>query len=317
MLGRGYEKAGRRCGDDGATQHARGATATLPLALLAMALTTCGWEPPGSSSPPSGNLGAAPASAPSSAGSPSTGDGLQPPGYKLVWRDEFDGGTLDASRWSASSGARRDALNTPDAVAVANGSLVITTYIQGGVPLTGFLSTEGKFDVTYGYVEARIRLHEAAGTWCAFWINSPTNGTPLNDPGTAGTEIDVLEHRYVDQYGNDVSDVDAINVNWNGYGADHTFEQRTVTGSPSLQDNWHNYGVLWTPTGYTFYIDGAPVWTPGADVPVSHRSENLYLTCEVQNNSWAGSVPPGGYGSRDTSANRMEVDWVRVWQPSP
>jgi beta-glucanase (GH16 family) len=234
-----------------------------------------------------------------------------------VWREEFDETALDSSRWSASSDPRRDAVNTPDAAVVSGGTLVITTYTQAGVNRTGFLTTEGRFDVTYGYVEARIRLHGAPGTWCAFWLNSPTNGTPLNDPATAGTEIDMLENRVVDQYGNDVSDIDAMNVNWNGYGADHRDSQRTVTGSPSLQDNWHDYGVLWTPTGYTFYLDGYPVWTPAADVPVSHRSESLYLTCEVLNQSWAGNIPPGGYGSRDVSTNRMEVDWVRVWQPGP
>lgn len=313
-----HQTAGMRHRGVGAAQHARRATAALPAALLAMVVAACGWDPPGSSNPPTVGLGGTPASPPPSGGGPpATSDGLQPAGYQLVWREEFDGTTLDGSRWSASTGPRREAVNTPDAAAVANGNLVITTYTQDGVHYTGFLTTEGKFDFTYGYVEARIQLHGAPGTWCAFWLNSPTNGTPLDDPTTAGTEIDMLENRVVDQYGNDVSNVDAMNVNWNGYGADHQDRQRTVSGAPSFQGNWHNYGVLWTPTGYTFYLDGSPVWTPASDVPVSHRSEAIYLTCEVNDHDWAGNIPAGGYGSLAASTNRMEVDWVRVWQPAP
>ena len=313
-----HETAGMPPRGEGARQHARKGTAALPAVLLALVAGACGWEPPGSSSPPAASLGSAPAAPPSGGGgSPATSDGLQPAGYQLAWREEFDGATLDGSRWSASSDPRRDAVNTPAAATVANGILVITTYTQDGVQRTGFLTTEGNFDFTYGYAEARIRLYGAPGTWCAFWLNSPTDGTPLNDPATAGTEIDMLENRVVDQYGNDVSDIDAMNVNWNGYGADHQDSQRTVLGSPSLQGNWHNYGALWTPTGYTFYLDGNPVWTPATDVPVSHHGEALYLTCEVQDQDWAGNIPSGGYGSLDTSTNRMEVDWVRVWQPAP
>ncbi len=294
----------------------RGAAA---LALVsALVLPACGWEPPGSST--SGNQ--QPSTQPSTNPPPGAGgqqpaQGTQPAGYHLAWSDDFAGTALDASRWSIETGPRRDATNTPDAVTVSGGSLVITTFTQSGVHYTGFVTSDPGEQFTYGYFEARIRLHGAPGSWCAWWLNSPTNGTPLDDPGAAGTEIDVLEHRIVDQYGNDVSNIDVMNVNWNGYGADHQDAQKLAFGSPSLEDNWHDYGVLWTATGYTYYLDGSPVWTPGPDVPVSHRSEHLYFTCEVQDQSWSGNIPPGGYGTRDASTVKMEVDWVRVWQPGP
>lgn len=62
-----------------------------------------------------------------------------------------------------------------------------------------------------------------------------------------------------------------------------------------------------------------PRW-PGAvdtDIAVSQHPQYLLLTCEVQDKSWAGSPPEGGYGSREESQTKMEVDWVRVWQKSP
>lgn len=302
-----------------ASAGARGLSAP---ALLALCVIACGWEPPGSST--SGGQIAS-TSSPSGGGQPSSSTsglqpvqgGMQPPGYQLVWSDDFAGAALDPSRWSIVSGQRRDAVNSTDAVSVSGGSLVITTFTDSGVHYTGFLSSEPFASFTFGYFEARIRLHGAPGSWCAFWLNSPTNGTPLDDPAAAGTEIDVLEHRVVDQFGNDVSNIDVMNVNWNGYGADHRDAQQLAFGAPSLEGNWHTYGVLWTATGYTYYIDGVPVWTPGSDVPVSRRSEYVYLTCEVADRAWSGNVPAGGYGSRDTSTAKMEVDWVRAWQARP
>jgi beta-glucanase (GH16 family) len=241
---------------------------------------------------------------------------LPPPGYALVWEEPFDGSALDPSRWTAFSGSRQDAVNTPAAVQVQNGELVVTTYTQGGVHYTGFLSTEGKFQALYGYFEARIRFHDAPGSWCAFWLSAPTIGNPLGDPGKAGVEIDVVEHRATDQGGWDaLEDMLALNLNWDGYG-EHKKNLQKVTALPDgapVQGDWHVYGVLWTESGYTFYADDMALWS--LDAPVSHRPEDVHLTCEVADASWAGYVPKGGYGSREASTARMEVDWVRVWQP--
>jgi Glycosyl hydrolases family 16 len=109
----------------------------------------------------------------------------------------------------------------------------------------------------------------------------------------------------------------ALNLNWDGYGSDRQNRQRVTNlpdGAP-LQGQWRTYGVLWTPTGYTFYVDAVPLWK--IEEAVSQRSETLQLTCEVADASWAGYVPAGGYGSRASSTTGMEVDWVRVWQQGP
>jgi beta-glucanase (GH16 family) len=240
---------------------------------------------------------------------------LPPPNYVLVWQDDFNGDAVDSTHWTPQSGSREDAVNTPAAIAVRNGELVVTTYTQSGVSYTGFLSTVGKFQALYGYFEARIRFQDAPGSWCAFWLESPTIGNPLGDPGTAGVEIDVVEHRATDQGGWDaLKDMVALNLNWDGYD-EHKKNLQKVTALPDgspIQGQWHTYGVMWTDSGYAFYVDGMQLWTQGA--PVSHRAEYVNLTCEVADASWAGYVPKGGYGSLDTSTAHMEVDWVRAWQ---
>jgi beta-glucanase (GH16 family) len=280
-----------------------------PLAALALGLG-CGLAPPPSEENPPAAAPAPPPSTPPQA--------LPPAGYALAFEDQFDGNALDTTSWNALSEPRIDAVSTPDAVTVSGGVLDITTYTQGGVHRTGFLTTEGKFSLRYGYFEAKIRFNDSPGSWCAFWLTSPTVGTPLGDPGKAGVEIDVVEHRVTDQGGWDaLADMVALNLNWDGYDENKKNEQRVLPlpGGARVQHEWHTYGVLWTAQGYTFYVDGVALWSTSS--AISNIPEELRLTCEVDDGGWAGFVPKGGYGARAASTTRMEVDWVRAWRAPP
>jgi beta-glucanase (GH16 family) len=243
---------------------------------------------------------------------------LPPAGYALVLEEGFDGTALDGSLWNVMEEPRRDALATADAIAVGGGVLTLTTSTEDGVHHTGFLFTEGKFEARYGYFEARIRFSDAPGSWCAFWLLSPTVGNPRGDPGRAGVEIDVVEHRVTDQSGwDELADMVAMNINWDGYG-ELRRNVKKVAALPDgarVQGEWHTYAVLWTEEGYTFYVDGVALWS--TTTAISHVAQDVRLTCEVDDASWAGYVPPGGYGSRASSTTRMEVDWVRIWQRTP
>lgn len=237
------------------------------------------------------------------------------PGYRLAWQDEFAGDALDASKWTAQSGPRRSAVNTPAAVSVSGGMLTITTYTDAGRHYTGFIDTAGKYEPVHGYLEARIRFDSTPGEWGAFWLQSPTMGNPVGHTAAAGAEIDVVEHRARDQSGADVSNQYVMNLHWDGYGASHATSGSTgrpAPGGAPLAGNWHVYALRWTPDEYVFYLDGIEQWR-SSDAP-SRRSEFLRLTCEVLERGWAGDIPAGGYGTAAASTTRMQVDWVRVWQ---
>jgi beta-glucanase (GH16 family) len=233
----------------------------------------------------------------------------------MLWSDEFNGTSLDTSKWAVGTGARRNAVNTANAISVSGGYLTITTYTSGGTNYTGFIGTYNGFKATYGYFEARINFEDSPGMWSAFWLQSPTIGNPIGNPGVAGTEIDILEHRAVDNTGANISNKGEDNLHWDGYGANEKSAGsglKNNPGSAPLQGNFHLYGLQWSPSGYQFYIDGTQIWSYAQ--AVSHRSEFIYLTSEVQNNSWAGNIPSGGYGSLSSSHTKMIVDYVRVWQ---
>ena len=245
---------------------------------------------------------------------------LSPPGggWQLQWADEFNGTTLDTSRWRIYTGPRRDAINTASAISVGGGNLTITTYTSNGTHYTGFIGTDIGFLGTYGYWEARIKFQDSPGMWSAFWDQSPTMGNPIGNPGLAGTEIDTMEHRVHDSTDHDISNKGQSTIHWDGYG---TYHQSVSSGlvnnpsSPSLQGNFHLYAFQWSPDRYQFYIDGIQIWS--TTQAVSQRSEFIYLTSEVQNNSWAGHIPTGGYGSLASSQTKMIVDYVRVYEQVP
>jgi beta-glucanase (GH16 family) len=270
---------------------------------MAAAALSCGLEPPEQPA----------AAAPQ--GSPTT---LPPPGYVLAWSDEFNGTALDTGKWTPQTGTRRDAVMTAANAQVKDGLLTITTSTDAGTHHTAFLTTQDHYLTTFGYFEARIMFNDSPGEWCAFWLNSPTNGNPLGDPATAGVEIDMVEHRVTDQGGwTALRDMVALNLNWDGYGSHAQNRQKVLAlpGGGAIQGTWRTFGVLWTDTSYTFYVDGYALWT--STEAISRRSESIWLTCEVQDASWAGDVPPAGYGPRTASTTRMLVDWVRVWKRGP
>lgn len=238
-------------------------------------------------------------------------------GWDLAWNDEFNGTTMDTAKWRHwLLGARRDAVNSPSSVSVADGALTLSTYTSGGIHYTGMISTQNTYQYTYGYIEARINYDSTPGMWSAFWMQSDTMGNPIGSPNTAGTEIDICEHRKVDGSGvNRDGNIGGV-IHWDGYGAAHR-SFGYDSGNLGLGMGYHIYGMEWTPTQQKFYIDGILRWTINnnpTNSPVSQRSEFIILSSEVEDGGWSSAVPAGGYGTLATTTTKMEVDYVRVYR---
>lgn len=247
-----------------------------------------------------------------------------PAGYTLAWSDEFDGTTLDTSKWGYRQlGVRHDAINTTNAVTVGGGALKITTYTENGQHYTGMISTDNKYMPLYGYMEARIQFSSSPGQWSAFWLQSPTVNI-VGDPHANGTEMDVVEHRASDKNGNNISNQIVSNIHWDGYVVGTRKSLIGELRGSGLATGYHTYAVLWTPDVQIYYIDGAYAWSiPNStaldpvppEAPCSHRTEYIILSSEVRNQyGWAGVIPTGGYGTLATSTTNMLVDYVRVYQ---
>ena len=220
--------------------------------------------------------------------------------WKLVWNDEFDGASLDTSKWVYwKEGARRDGWWSRDAVSLDGKSrLVIKTYKEGDRYIDGAVCSQGKFEHAFGYYVARIKFHTQPGHWPAFWLHSPDVSKVTGD-GRKGTEIDIMEKPWLD---NRIQQT----LHWDGYGADHKCAENLFR-FPDVRKGFHAFGVAWLPTEYVFYIDGVETWRTSAG-GVSQVPQFIILSDEIWNNpKWTG------YMEDAKLPDRFLVDYVRVY----
>ena len=236
------------------------------------------------------------------AGRISVADDLPVQGYQLVWSDEFDGTTLDSTKWGHRGlGKRRDAINVKEAVALdGKGNLVLTTKMVGDEIHTAMIATNGKFATTYGYFECRVKLQKTRGNWSAFWLQTPKMAKVLGDTKVSGTEIDIYECFTVDK------EWVSHNLHWDGYNEHHKHVGSGQKQVANLTEGYHTFGVEWTPEKYTFYVDGKESWSTTDGV--SGTDEYIILSLEVG--------PKQAKVARATKdfVDHTYFDYVRVYQ---
>ncbi len=189
--------------------------------------------------------------------------------WKLVWSDEFDGpvGTLpDPAKWGYEIGGggwgnaelQYYTDRAENAALDGNGSLVITAKTEdpSSTPYrclygscmysSARLLTKGKFEFTYGRVEARIKIPSTQGLWPAFWmLGSNINTKPWPSCG----EIDILEN-----IGKEPTTVYGT-IHGPGY-AGSAGPSQAYTQTVPFADDYHVYAVEWEPDRIAWYVDG-------------------------------------------------------------
>lgn len=203
--------------------------------------------------------------------------------YRYAWGDDFDGTTLDRSKWLYRTDSKHWSTQLVKNVRVSDGRLVIDLrkesadgkeYTGGGV-----ISREA---FRYGYYEARLKVPPGAGWHTSFWMmwHDGRGGTK---PVGAKQELDVIE--------NDSVNPRSYGVNIHKWHDGHTaFGSRSVKlqpSDPSLSDGFHTFGCEFTPTTVTFFFDGRTVESvnvtaapakDGGTVPFLHGDQHIWLT---------------------------------------
>lgn len=251
---------------------------------------------------------------------------------ELVWADDFDGTAVDASKWRVQTGKdglpipRRGGYWTADAVSVSDGHLTIKTYMgDDGEFYSGAVQTDGIYESKYGYYEVRCKLPKAYGIWSAFWLmpGGGLMGQENADAKLYGAEIDVFEAPAYPY------DLVQQTLHAGGYGDNHvgaTNLKWLVTSYSNLYDEFHTYGVYWTPDIYIFFVDGQEVWKTSMNDNVSRVDEYMILSVEIGGNVVDGVPVPGSawgnpmFKSPDCDANDWSesadfvVDYVRHYR---
>ena len=257
-------------------------------------------------------------------------------GYRLVWRDEFNGASLDTAKWGYQTGIKdiygssvgpdywgngELQYYTEDAVSVADGSLKITAtkQQQDDRPYTsGRILTRDKASFTYGYFEARMKTPTGSGMWPAFWMlpqpSSPANSENEYGGWPANGEIDIMEAK--GRLENKVDTTLHFGKAWNAH--DYVTKETTLS---SNTDEWHTYAVDWTADAISWFVDGQKVLTVTKDRWWSQDASNqgksqpfdkpFYIIFNLAVGGMYDSYnqPDGSF----TSA-AMYVDYVRVYE---
>ncbi len=246
-----------------------------------------------------------PTPAPTPVGSPA-GD------WQLKFDEEFNGTTLDLSRWNTcypegctNAGNHELECYVPENVSVADGIARLkaedrsVSCLNGGQTIqqpyaSGMLTTQGKFEFQYGYIEARTRGVKGQGLWPALW----TLPADLTWP----PEIDLMEILGHDpftiyftyHYGNTPANHRSSGAAWNG---------------PNFSSGWHVIAVDWGPQAVHWYVDGVERHTPFTDKPEIYNKPMYFLANLAVGGDW-----PGSPDRSTVFPSYFDIDYVRIWQ---
>lgn len=220
--------------------------------------------------------------------------------WKLVWSDEFDGDTLDETKWNFRTHfwGFKSPTWTNEGIEVSDSTLKINLVRKGDDFYSAHLQTGGltfdmprdetskvfwpfgkkkefKFLHKYGYYECRCKLPKNAGWHAAFWLQAPGIGSHP-DPAVAGVECDIMENYLQHTHGDIV-----CGCGWGGYGAESKWCGHYQYPFVETEDGWHTYGVDWSPEGYVFYADGKMVGAQMApECAVSNVEQFILISTE-------------------------------------
>lgn len=252
--------------------------------------------------------------------------------WELVWSDEFDGpagSQPDFSVWTPEIGdgtpgnpgwgnaERQYYTGDPANLFVdGEGNLVIRVLeTHGDAPACHYggpceytsarIVTAGVVEVTYGRIEARLKLPYGQGIWPAFWAL----GNDFMQVGWPESgEIDIME--YIGREPNVVHGT----IHGPGYsGAAGIGRSTTLPDRAPIADDFRTFAIDWTPESLTWLFEGEPFSTLGPDdLPAGARwvfDHPFFLILNVA----VGGYWPGYPDETTEFPQEMLIDYVRVY----
>ncbi len=244
-------------------------------------------------------------------------------GYDLLWSDEFDGQTMDETKWNYephepgwTNNELQEYTTSTDNVFVRDGKLVLkalkTTKDGQDYYTSGKVTGQNKTDFMYGKVVVSAKVPEGQGLWPAIWM-MPQDESYYGQWPKCG-EIDIME-----SLGKDTT----ISYSTIHYGEPHAEQQGTVTmtGADSFSARFHEYSVEWEPGEMRFYTDDVLVLTVNDWFTAEEGQDDKPYPAPfnqpffVQMNLAVGGDWPGNPDATTNFDNaEFEIDYVRVYQ---
>lgn len=165
-------------------------------------------------------------------------------------------------------------------------------FTSGGVStaaLTNGMTAAGGFSALYGYFEMKAELPTGAGLWPAFWL------MPVG--ANTACEIDVFEAPF--------NNPTLIQSSLHDGGTGFTTGQVTT---PNYSTNFNTYGVNWSPTTITYYVNGKQ--TGSTPTPASCNSpEYVLASLAVGGQSWSWPGMPNSSNAWPAQMNIQSITY--------
>lgn len=249
-----------------------------------------------------------------------TPDTPTPAGYTLVWADEFDGQTINAANWTFETGdgtayglpagwgnnEKQIYTDSPDNAALTmhagNTVLAITaTETSPGQYTSARLTTNGLKSMRYGRIDVRAKVPTGNGLWPAIWLLG--DNRPLIDwPGCG--EIDIAE--VLGKQSNTLYNTVHYTKAGNTKGE---VQHAEVKPSGLYSDDYHVYGIEWTPQTITYTLDGNNIYQLPIEADMKEFQRSFYMILNVA----VGGYWPGDPDGSTIFPAAMYVDYVRVY----
>jgi len=263
------------------------------------------------------------AAAPASAQRPSAQRPSAPPGWILAWHDEFNGPTLDTTKWNVLTReqSKHDERQyyLPDEAYVERGILRLRSRERayGSMQYTsGRLDTRGKYAPVYGRIEVRAKLPGGKGLWPAHWLMPQNRNYQME--ALMAREVAEGRERYIPEERPWYSEIDVMEFLGHErhivYGTLHytTFKGErksiggTIAADVDVTKDFHVYAVEWEPDSMRWYLDGKRYHATSTGIP--HTPHYLLLNTAV-GGSW-----PGNPDSTTVFPQYHDIDYVRVYR---
>ncbi len=240
---------------------------------------------------------------------------------KLVWSDEFDGESLDYSKWevevNAFGGGNNELQIYTDRrenVRVEDGHLVLEARRDNAAIAgtsreysSGRVRSKHRGDWKYGRFEVRAKMPQGHGVWPAIWM-LPTD--ERYGGWASSGEIDILELK--GQEPNIAHGTLHYGAAWpNNRYSGKSFQLPTG----SFADDFHTFAVEWSEGKITWLIDGKPYqtqtqWsTDGAPFPAPF-DQRFHMILNIA----IGGGFVGNPNGTATFPQQLQIDYVRVYQ---
>ena len=247
--------------------------------------------------------------------------------WRLVWRDEFDGASINTNKWTFDVGNGGPILpgwgnnekqfytSRPENAQVRNGLLHIIARKEAtnGFDYTSArLKTKGLFAQTGGRFEFRAKAPVGLGFWSALWMLPEDSAY---GSWAASGEIDVMEAKGA------VTNKVFGTIHFGGHWP------KNVQSGDSFKfakddaiSEFHVYRLDWTTNAIEWFVDGASYqkqtnwWSAGGPFPAPFDQPFYILMNLAVGGNYLENPDTNAINARTKFPGELQIDCVRVYE---